>query len=92
MAIIKATTITGATGDNQTSSRTTAVCYAIRVGGTGNLAGAVQIKNGTAVIETLAIATTPGTQREYYGTLFDQGLVINLANAADTVIAIWSPA
>lgn len=92
MAIIKTTLVTGATGDTFVSLGTTAVLYSVRVAGTAVLVGAVQVKNGTTVQETLAAASAIGLDRPYYGALFDQGIRINLANAGDTVQVIWGPA
>lgn len=82
--------ITGVTGDQPFPA-----CFLskVRVGGVAALAGAVQIKQGATVLETLPIATAVGTERDYAagasGTKFDANngiLNINMASAADTVI------
>jgi hypothetical protein len=69
----------------------------IRVGGVAALVGAVQIKQGVTVIETLAAATAVGTERDFAaggaGTKFDTNLgllTINLASAGDTVIVLFN--
>lgn len=62
----------------------------IRVGGTANLAGACIIENGaTAVIETIPLGATPGTERVYDSARFPLGLRITPGNAADTLIVLW---
>lgn len=65
----------------------------VRVAGVANLVGAVQIKQGANVLETLPIAAVPGTEREYANTKFDSNtglLNINMANAGDTVLVIYN--
>ena len=65
----------------------------VRVGGTANLVGAVQIKRGTTVIETIPAAATPGTERDWDDLQFDNDtgqLQINLANAGDTVLVFFT--
>lgn len=89
--------ITGVTGDVPFPS-----CFLdrVRVAGTAALAGAVQIKRGAAVLETIPAGATPGTQRVYgasraghfAGTKFDNNsgvLTINMANAGDTVNVLF---
>ena len=81
--------ITGVTGDQAFPP-----CFLrqVRVGGAANLAGTVQIKRGSTVLETLPIGATPGTKREYVDTKFDgnTGLLnISPSNAGDTVVAIF---
>lgn len=86
--------ITGVTGDQAFPP-----CFLkkIRVAGTANLAGAVQIKQGATVLETIPIGATPGTERDYCpdagGTKFDSNngiLNVNMANAGDTVLVIYN--
>lgn len=86
--------ITGVTGDVPFP-----VCFLakVRVAGTAALAGAVQIKQGSNVLETLAIGTAVGVEREYAAgagaTKFDSNLGIlniNMASAADTVLVIYN--
>jgi hypothetical protein len=81
--------ITGVTGDQLIGP---AILQKVRVGGAAALAGAVQIKRGAAVIETLAAATAVGVEREFAGAKFENAspLQINMANAADTIIVIHS--
>lgn len=82
--------ITGVTGDQDLSFLN---LRAVRVGGTANLVGAVVVKQGATVLDTLAIAVVPGTERLYHDTSFnsDQGkLVINMANAGDTVLVFYT--
>lgn len=90
MAIVNKTLVTGSAASIQVSPIPSKL-KAVRVAGTANLAGAVQIRDGSTVIETMAIASTPGTAREFYDTQFIE-LRINLANAGDTVLVIWEPA
>jgi hypothetical protein len=81
--------ITGVTGDQPLSL---ACLRRVRVGGTANLIGAVQVKAGSTVLETLPVGATPGTERVYDDASFgtDQGqLQINMANAGDTVIVFY---
>jgi hypothetical protein len=87
--------ISGSTGDIAVTDN--AFLSKVRVAGTANLAGAVQIKQGTTVLETLPIGTTPGTERDFAaggaGVKFDANLgklIINLANAADTVLVLFN--
>jgi hypothetical protein len=62
----------------------------VRVGGIANLVGACVIENGaTAVIETIPIGATPGTERVYEGTRFPLGLRVTPGNAGDTIIVLW---
>lgn len=82
--------ITGVTGDQPFPA-----CFLnkVRVGGVAALAGTVQIKQGATVLETLAIATAVGVEREYQNTKFDANngiLNINPSNAADTVIVEYN--
>lgn len=82
--------ITGVTGDQRNSP-----CYLrrIRVVGTAVLVGAVQIKKGGTVIETLAAASAVGTERWYEDAHFgtDGGeLDINMANAGDSVLLFYT--
>jgi hypothetical protein len=88
------TTITGSTAAQNLSQGAPAVLYAVRVGGTANLAGTITLSEtqpSVTVKETIPIAATPGTQREHYGAVIN-GLRITLSNAADTAIVIWGPA
>jgi hypothetical protein len=65
----------------------------LRVAGTAALAGIVQIKQGGSVIETLAAATAVGVERDYDDMAFDSTngqLDINIANAADAVLAFYT--
>lgn len=65
----------------------------VRVAGTANLVGAVQIKEGNNVLETIPIAAVPGTERVYSSRKFDANngvLNINMANAGDTVIVVFN--
>lgn len=82
--------ITGVTGD-----QTFPACWLskVRVAGVANLVGAVQIKQGATVLETIPAAAVPGTERDYgagtSGTKFDSNLgllSINMANAGDSVL------
>lgn len=79
--------ITGVTGDQDLSRLN---LRAVRVGGTANLIGAVVVKVGGVTLETLPIATTPGTERLYHDVSAPgdaaSGVVINMANAGDTVL------
>jgi hypothetical protein len=86
--------ITGVTGD-----QTFPACFLckVRVVGTANLVGAVQIKQGTTVLETIPAAATPGTERDYGvgtpGTKFDVNngvLSINMANSGDSVLVLFA--
>lgn len=86
--------ITGVTGD-----QTFPNCFLsrVRVAGGAALAGAVVIRQGLTVLETLPIATAVGIERDYAaggaGTKFDQntgGLIINMASAADTIIVLFN--
>lgn len=66
---------------------------AVRVGGTANLAAAVTVKQGATVLETLAVAAVPGTERLFHDLSFnsDQGkLVIGMANVADTILVFYT--
>lgn len=84
------TLITGGTGDlNVTTSP--ALIKLARVAGTANLAGAVVVKDGANTIETIALASAPGTERRYDGAKFLNGIKINLANAADVMLVEWKP-
>lgn len=80
-------TVTGSTGDQPQGA---AILHRVRVGGTANLAGAVQIKRGSTVLETLPAASAPGTERVFEGLHFPANaqLQINLANAGDTVLVV----
>lgn len=65
----------------------------VRVGGTAATAGAITIKQGATVIETLPIGTAVGTERIYEDAAFDSNLgalVINMANAGDAVLAFYT--
>lgn len=65
----------------------------IRVAGTAALVGAVQIKQGATVIETLPAATAIGVDRWYEDATFDKNqgdLAINIANAADSVLVFYT--
>lgn len=82
--------ITGVTGDQPFPA-----CFLskVRVAGVANLVGAVQIKQGATVLETIPIGAVPGTERDFAaggaGTKFDANLGIlniNMANAGDTVL------
>lgn len=86
--------ITGVVGDQPFPA-----CFLskVRVGGLAALIGAVQIKQGAAVLETLPAATAVGVERDYAagasGTKFDANngiLNINMANAGDTVIVEYN--
>jgi hypothetical protein len=84
--------ITGVTGDQAFPA-----CWlrTVRVAGTANLVGAVQIKRDGNVIETIPAAATPGTERDFDDTKFDTlgnlgVLNINMANAGDTVIVTYN--
>jgi hypothetical protein len=82
--------ITGVTGDQAFPA-----CWLrnVRVGGTAALVGAVQIKQGSNVLETLAAATAVGVERDFDDTKFDANngiLNINMANAGDTVIVTYN--
>jgi hypothetical protein len=80
--------ITGVTGDQLVAM---ALLRRVRVAGTANLVGAVQIKAGSTVLETLPAASTPGTERWWEDTQFDTNtgvLAINMANAGDSVL-VW---
>lgn len=82
--------ITGVTGDQRLSPCS---LRTVRVVGTANLIGAVQIKKAGTVIETLAAATTPGTERDYDDASFDNNfgdLDINMANAGDSVLVFYT--
>ena len=59
--------ITGVTGDQVFPA-----CFLnkVRIGGTANLVGAVQVKQGSTVLETFAAATVPGVEREYSNLKF----------------------
>jgi hypothetical protein len=86
--------ITGVTGDQAFPA-----CHLskVRVVGTANLVGAVQIKQGATVLETIPAAATPGTERDFAaggaGTKFDPNLGvlnINMANAGDSVLVLFN--
>ena len=82
--------ITGVTGDQVFPA-----CFLtkVRVAGTAVLVGAVQVKQGAAVLETFAAATAVGVEREYEQLKFDANLGllnINMANAGDTVLILYS--
>jgi hypothetical protein len=86
--------ITGVTGDQSFPACTLSK---VRVGGTANLVGAVQIKQGATVLETIPIGATPGTERDFAaggaGTKFDANLGalnINMGNAADTALVLFN--
>jgi hypothetical protein len=67
-----------------------AILRRVRIGGTVATVGAIQIKRGGTVIETIPAATNPGVERVYDGALFSaaQPLTINLASAGDAAIVI----
>lgn len=86
--------ITGVVGDTLFPA-----CFLkkVRVAGVANLVGAVQIKQGATVLETIPIAATPGTERDFAagegGVKFDANtgvLNINTANAGDTVLVFFN--
>lgn len=86
--------ITGVTGD-----QTFPACHLskVRVAGAAALAGAVVIKQGANTLETLAIGTAVGVERDFAaggaGTKFDANLgalIINMASAADTVLVLFN--
>ena len=82
--------ITGVTGDVPFPA-----CWlrTVRVAGTAALVGAVQIKQGATVLETLPAATAVGTERDFDDTKFDANngiLNINMANAGDTVVVFFN--
>ena len=82
--------ITGVTGDQLVAF---ANLRRIRVAGTANLVGAVQIKQGSTVLETIPAATTPGTDRWWEDCAFDVSngaLAINMANAGDAVLVFFT--
>lgn len=82
--------ITGVTGDQMV---TAAYLRRIRVAGVAALAGAVQVKAGSTVLETLAAATAVGVDRWWEDCAFDNNtglLAINMANAADTVLVFYT--
>lgn len=66
----------------------------VRVAGTANLVGAVQIKQGATVLETIPVGATPGTERDFAaggaGTKFDAslGLLTINTNVADAVLVL----
>lgn len=82
--------ITGVTGDQRLSPCT---LRTVRVAGTANLIGAVGIKKGGTVIETIPAAATPGTERDFDDATFDNNLGdldINMANAGDSVLVFYT--
>jgi hypothetical protein len=85
--------ITGVTGDQRLSPSS---LRRIRVAGTAALVGAVQVKQGGTVIETLAIGTAVGVEREYddgtFGSTSIGGgdLDINMANAGDSLLVFYT--
>ena len=91
--IITETIITGSTAAQEVSQRSSAVLFAVRVGGTANLAGTITLAETSTgnVKETIPIAAVPGTVREHYGATFS-GIRVTLSNAADTAIVIWGAA
>ena len=84
--------ITGVTGDQPFPS---CVLRSVRIAGTANTLGAIQIKRGSTVLETIPAGSAPGAARDYGkgkagGTKFDANtgiLNINMANAGDSVLA-----
>ena len=54
-------------------------------------AGAVTVKNAATAVEVIASALASGAQRDYYGSRFDAGVTIDLANTADVVLVFWRP-
>ena len=80
--------VTGATGDQLVTDQPAQV-KAVRIGGVAALLGAVGVKDGNTLKETLVATSAIATERQYYGALFNGGVKINLANAADTVIIFW---
>lgn len=82
--------ITGVTGDQALSPCN---LRRIRVAGTANLIAAVQIKQGSTVIETLPIGATPGTDRWYEDAAFDSNLgalAISMGNVGDSVLVFYT--
>ena len=80
--------ITGVTGDQMVAA---ANLRRVRVAGVAVLVGAVQIKAGATVLETLAAASAIGTERWWEDVAFDNNtglLTINMANAGDSVL-VW---
>lgn len=78
--------ITGVTGDQMVA---TANLRRVRVAGLAALIGAVQIKAGATVLETIPVAAPPGTEHWWEDTTFDNNtglLTINMANAGDSVL------
>lgn len=82
--------ITGVTGDQSIGPCN---LRTVRVAGTANLVGAVQVKQGGTVIETIAAATVPGVERDWDDTAFDATagvLAVNMANAGDSVLIFYT--
>ena len=87
---MKCKLITGVTGDQALSPVN---LRRIRVAGVAALVGAVQVKQGGSVIETLPAATAPGVDRWYEDAGFDSNLgalAINMANAGDSVLVFYT--
>lgn len=85
------TVLTGVTGDQAVSSGVPAYVKAVRVGPAGALAGAVQVKDGATVKDTLAIGVAANTERDYKGARAETSLIVNLASLADVVHVFWRP-
>lgn len=92
VAIVTETLVTGGTAAVLVSQNAPCALYAVRVGGTANLAGTVTIANGTTTRETIPIGAVPGTERQHFKAIFPDGLRITLSNAGDTAIVIWEAA
>lgn len=87
---MKCKLITGVTGDQMIAA---VYLRRVRVTGVANLVGAVQIKAGSTVLETFAVATVPGTDRWWEDTSFDNNfglLAINMANVGDSVLVFYT--
>lgn len=88
----KLTTITTTTVNQKLSGTSPAVCAAVRVGGIANLISTITIRNGSALIDTIPVGATPGTEIRYYGAVFESGLAVKLGNGSDTAVVVWGPA